>query len=152
MRLTAMRARLGIDAGIGQAKPLHRAAIYQVLLHYLRGIFRLHMPVPDSLGIHDYGGPVLALIKATRLVNTDGISQAGGLGELLQLRVQFALSIGRARGPWSTFWTGIMANENVVFEQGQASLLQTSAYRAKPSANFPHLQLLTPPPSERMIP
>ena len=94
-----MRARLGIDAGIGQAQSLHRAAIHQVLLHNLCGIFRLHMPVPDSLGIHDYGGPVLALIKATRLVNTDGISQAGGLGVLLQLPLEFALAIGRGRGP-----------------------------------------------------
>jgi hypothetical protein len=91
-----MRAGLGIDARIGQAQSLHRPAVYQVLLHNLRGIFRLHMPVPDSLGIHDHRGPVFALVKATRLVNTDGISQAGGLGELLQLRVQFALSIGCA--------------------------------------------------------
>jgi hypothetical protein len=147
-----MRAGLGIDARIGQAQSLYRPAVYQVLLHNLRGIFRLHMPVPDSLGIHNDSRPVLALIKAAGLVDADGISQAGGLGELLQLRVQFALSISRARGPRSTFWTGIVANKNVVFEQGQASLLQTSAYRAKPSANFPHLQLLTPPPSERMIP
>jgi hypothetical protein len=39
---------------------------------------------------------VLALIKAAGLVDADGISQARGLGELLQLRVQFALSIGCA--------------------------------------------------------
>jgi hypothetical protein len=147
-----MRARLGINTPIGQAQPLHRSAVYQVLLHYLRGIFRLHMPVPDSLGIHNDRRPVFALVQAARLVDADGISQAGGLGELLQLRVQFALSIGCARGPWSTFRTDIVAYKNVVFKQGQASLLQPSAYRAEPGANFPHLRLLTPPPSERMIP
>jgi len=75
-----MRAGLFIDARIGQTQPLHRPAIHQVLLHNLCGIFRLHMPIPDGLGIDDHRGPVLALVQASGLVDAHGISQAGGLG------------------------------------------------------------------------
>ena len=125
-----MRASLGIDACIGQPQPLHRATVDQVLLHNLRGIFRLNMSVPDGLGIHDYRGPVLALVQAEGLVDAHAGAQASGLRQLLQLCVQFALSIGGARGPRSAFRTDIMADKNVVLEQGQVSLLQHPAYRA----------------------
>ncbi len=143
-----MRAGLGINARIGQAQPFYRTAVYQVLLHYLRGIFGLDVSVPDSLGIHNHRWSVFALVQATRLVDAHGASQAGGLGELLQLRVQFALSIGCARGPWSTFRTDIVANKNVVFKQGQASLLQPSAYRAESRATF-HICACPPGPHLR---
>ena len=146
-----MRAGLRIDAFVSQPEPINGTAIDQVLLHNLRCIFRRHMPVPNCFGIHDYGRSVLALIQAEGLVDAHGVSQAGSLRQLLQLSVQFALSIGRTRGPWRAFRPGIMANKNVVLKNGQALLLQLSAYRARPGAIFPHLSLPTQPPSERMI-
>jgi len=82
-----MRAALGINTLIGQPQPLHRPPVDQVLLDNLRGIFRLHVPVPDCLRIHHHRWPVLALIQAQRLVDAHGVSQAGSLGQLLQLRV-----------------------------------------------------------------
>jgi hypothetical protein len=82
-----MRASFRVDARVSQPEPLHRTTIDQVLLHNLRGIFGLHMPVPNRLGINDHRGPVLTLIKAAGLVDAHGISQAGSLGQLLQLRM-----------------------------------------------------------------
>src|SRR6516165_3068027 len=60
----AMRARFGIDAAVGEAKALHRAAGNQMLLDDLRRVFRLHETIPDRFGIHDNRGPVLALVQA----------------------------------------------------------------------------------------
>lgn len=131
-----MRAGLGIDTLIGQPQPLHRPAIHQVFLHNFRGIFGLHVSVPDRLWIDDDGGPMLALVEAAGFVDPDSISQARSLGELLQLRMQFALSIRGARRPRSAFGTGIMADKNVMLEQGQSMLLLLQAYRVEFNAKL----------------
>lgn len=91
-----MGAGLGIDALVGEAKPLDRPAVDQVLFDDLRGIFGLHVPVPNRLGIHDHRGAMLALIEAAGLVNANRAAQACGLGKLLKLRVQFAFAVRSA--------------------------------------------------------
>ena len=131
-----MRTGLGVDARVGQAQALHRPAIHKVFLHNFRGIFGLHMPVPDRLGIDHNRRPMLALVEAAGFVDPDGISQARSLGELLQLRMQLALSIRSARRPRSAFRTGIMADKNVTLEQGQSMLLLLQAYRAEFNAKL----------------
>ena len=107
-----------------------------MFLHNFRGIFGLHVSVPDRLWIDDDGGPMLALVEAAGFVDPDGVSQARSLGELLQLRMQFALSIRGARRPRSAFRTGIMADKNVMLEQGQSMLLLLQAYRAEFNAKL----------------
>ncbi len=131
-----VRARLGVDALVGQPQPLHRTAVDQMLLHDLRCIFRLHTAVPNGLGIHDHRGSVLALIEAAGFVDAHGTSQARRLGQLLQLRMQFALSIRGARRPRRTLRTDIMADKNVALEQGQSLLLLLQAYRAESNAKL----------------
>jgi hypothetical protein len=125
-----MRAGLGVDALVGKAQAFHRTTVDQVLLHNLRGIFGFHVPVPNRFGIYNDGWPVLALIEAAGLVDANGTSQARGLGQLLQLRVQFALSIRGARRPWRAFRADVVADKNVAFKQGQLLLLLLQAYRA----------------------
>lgn len=78
-----MRAAFGVEAFAGDAQPFHGMAAHQVLLHNLGGIFGAHASVPDSVGIHDDGRAMLALVEAAGLVNANPIAQTGGLGQLL---------------------------------------------------------------------
>jgi len=91
-----MGAAFGVDALVCEAKPFYRSAVDQVFLHDLRGIFRLHMAIPDCFRVDDNGRTVFALVEASGLVDPDGAAEAGSLGELLQLRMQFAFAVGGA--------------------------------------------------------
>jgi len=118
-----MRAGFGVDALIGQAQPLYGLAANQVLFHDLCRIFRLDVAVPDRLWIHHYGWPVFALVKASGLVDPHPAGQPGFLGQLLQLRVQLALSIDRAGRARRTRGTCVVTDKYVVFENWQAAIL-----------------------------
>ena len=72
-------ARLRIDAPVRQAQPLHRTPVNQVLLHNLRGIFGLNMPVPDRFRIYHHGWAVLALIETAGFVDADCTAQPRSL-------------------------------------------------------------------------
>jgi hypothetical protein len=109
------------------------------------------VPVPHSFGIDHHRGPVLALIQAQGFVDAHRASQSGSLGKLLQLRMQFALSIARARGPGRAFWTDIMANKYVMLEWRQTSFLLPPAYLPAPGTNFSHLHPPTRLASAKMI-
>lgn len=150
--LGSMRAGLCVDALVGKAKPFHRPAIYKMLLHNLCCIFGANVAVPDCFGIDDNGGAVLALVEAPGFVDAHGAAQARSFGKLLQLRMQFAFSVGCARGPRSIRRTGIQTNKNVVFEGWQTSFLLSPDYRSLPAGNFSQLTPLDPPPSAKMIP
>jgi hypothetical protein len=121
-----MRAGFGVDALIGQAQPLHWLAANQVFLYDLRCIFWLNVPVPDRLWIHHHGWPVLALVKATGLVDPHLASQPGFLGQLLQLGVQIALPIGCAGRARRAGGTCVVTDKYVVFENWQAAILPDS--------------------------
>jgi hypothetical protein len=114
-----MGTTLGIDALFGQAQPFHRPAAHQVLLDNLGGVLRRDAAVPDSLGVHDYRGSVLALVKAAGLVNAHGGSQAGSPAQLLQLGMQFALAIGGAGWTGRIGGTGIKADKDVTLKRWQ---------------------------------
>lgn len=111
---------LRIDAGIGEPQPLHRPSRNQMLSYDFRRVFRLHMAVPDSLGVHHNGGSVLALIQAPGFVDAHLAAQAGGPGKLLQLRVQFALAVRGAAGAWRIGRAGVVADKDVAFKRGQS--------------------------------
>jgi hypothetical protein len=114
-----MGASFGIHARVGEAQAFHWTAIDQVLLHDLLGIAGLHVAVPHCLGIDDDRRAVFALIEAEGFVDPHSVAEAGRFGDLLQLRVQFALAVSGARGAGSTFRTGVMADKDVVLEGWQ---------------------------------
>jgi hypothetical protein len=123
-------AGFGVDALVCEAEPLDWTAVDEVFLDDLLGILRLYVAIPDGLRVDDDGWAMLALVEAAGLVDANRATEAGGLGKLLQLGVQFALSVGGARGARGAFRTGVVAYEDVVLENWQtippASRLQAS--------------------------
>jgi hypothetical protein len=115
-------AALGIDAIVGNAEALNGAAVGQMLFDDLGGVFRLDSAVPDGLRVDDDGRAVLALVEAERLVDAD-TGEAGGLGQLLKLREDFALSIGSARGAGSPLGANVMTDKDVMLEKRQSVIL-----------------------------
>lgn len=118
-----MRADLGIDAFFSQAQALHGMAADKMLLDNRRCIFRMNMAVPDCFWINDDCWPMFALVKTAGLIDSDFGAESCCLYKLLQLGVQFAFSICRARRPGSIGGAGIVADKNVVFKAGQAVFL-----------------------------
>lgn len=114
-----MRAGLAVDAFIGDAQTLDGTAMDQMLLHDLRGIFGLHIAVPDRIGVDHDGRTVLALVETERLIDADAGRQIGSFDLLLQLREQFALPVAGTGWARCAFGAGVVADENVVFKKGQ---------------------------------
>jgi hypothetical protein len=118
-----MRAILRIHTLLSQPQPFHRPAAHQVFIHNLRRIPRLHIPIPDPLRINHHRRSVLALVQAPCLVDPHLRPQPRGLGQLIQLRVQFAFSVSTARRPRRTFRPHIMTNKHVALKPRQALFL-----------------------------
>jgi hypothetical protein len=138
-----MWAGLGVNALVGQPEPLYGTAVDQVLLHDLRGVFRPYTAIPHGLGIDDHRGPVLALVQAERLVDAHLGAQTSGLGQLLQLGEQLALSIGGAGRAGRTFGTDVMANKDMVFKKGQR--IDPPASRLTAAAPPKEVSTISPP-------
>jgi hypothetical protein len=117
--LSPVRAGLGIDAFISEAQALYGTAVDQVFLDDLGGIFWLDVAIPDGFRVDDDSGAMLALIETAGLIDANRAAESGGLGELLQLSVQFALAVCGARGTRGSFGAGVVTNENVVLENWQ---------------------------------
>jgi len=122
-----MRAALGIDAILGQPQPFHRPSAHQVFLHNLFGVRRLHISVPDGLGINHHRWPVFALIQAAGFINADLAAKSGSLRKLLQLRKQLAFPIGSAGRAWCIGGAGVVANKNMAIKDWQAVFLLKGA-------------------------
>ena len=117
--LPPMRTGFGIQALLGQAQPLDRPPRDQVLGDNLRRVLGLDMAVPDSIGIDHYSRSMLALVQAAGLVDAHLAGQPSGLGQLLQLCVQIAGSVGgagRARRPLGPH---VVADKDVALKCGQ---------------------------------
>jgi hypothetical protein len=120
-----MRAGLGVEAFIGQAKALDGPSGDEVFVDNIGSVFGTDVAVPHALRVDGDGGAVLALIEAARLVDADARSEAGGLGKLLNGGVEFGLAVGVAGRARSIFGTGIGADKDVAFKRGQAVLLRS---------------------------
>ena len=114
-----MRANGCVQATVGDAQPFHWPTVHQMLLHNFRGIFGLHVSIPNSLGINDDGGPVLALVQAARFVDADASGEAGSLGLLLKSGVNGAVAVGSAGRTWCAGRTGIGTDKDVTFKSRQ---------------------------------
>ncbi len=115
-----MRAALGVDALLGQPQPLHGPAAHQVFRDNLRGVAELDVAVPDGLRVNHHCGAVLALVQTAGFVDAHLTAQPGGFGELLQLGVQFAFSVGGAGWAGRVGGAGVVADKDVAFKCGQA--------------------------------
>ena len=98
-------------------------AAYQVLLHDLRGIGRLHMAVPYCLRVNHHRGPMFALVQAHGFIDAHRHAQSGGFRQLLQPGVEFAFSVRGAGRSWGIDWACVVANKDVAFKWGQAEFL-----------------------------
>jgi len=132
-----VRAAFRIDALVSQPQPLYRLPSHQMLFHDSRRVIRTHVAIPDCLGINHHGRSVFALIQAAGFVNSNRISQPGGLCQLLQLSEQFTLAISRTRWARSTFRANVMTHKDVVLEWRQKILLPIQITGSTSSANFP---------------
>jgi hypothetical protein len=122
-RSRPVRAGLGVDAFLGETKALDRATTDQVLFNDRGGVFGLDMPVPDGVRVDDDCRAVLALVKASGLVNAHPAAKPGSFSQLLQLRVEFALAIGGTRRTRRIGGALIQTDEDVMFKQRQAGFL-----------------------------
>jgi hypothetical protein len=129
LALHPVRTGLGVDAFVGKAQPLNRLATYKMLFHNGYGVFRAHVSVPDCFGINHHGWAMLALVEAAGFIDPHRVSQPCSFGQLLKLRMQFALAVGRAGWTRSALRAHIMADKNVVLKWGQSLLLLPSEYR-----------------------
>jgi len=134
--LSPVRTRLRIDALIPQAQPFDGSPSHKVLFHNFRGICRTYVAIPHPFWVNHHRWPVLALIQASRFVDADCAAKPSRFGQLLQLRMQFALSIGGARGPRSAFGACVVTHKNMTFKWWQVILLMPSDYRSAPAQTF----------------
>lgn len=122
-----MRAGFRIEAFLGKAEALNGPAGDQMLGDDLRCVLRLHVTIPDGLGIDDDRGAVLALIEAAGFVDAHLTGESGGFCVLLQLGVQLAGSVNGAGGSWRAGGAVIEADKDVMFKRGQAGILRRAA-------------------------
>ncbi len=118
-----MRAAFRVNAFIGKAQPLDRLAADEMLLHNLGCVGGLNVAVPDGFGVDHNGGSVFALVKTAGFVDAHLGAQSCGFGQLLDLRMEFALSIAGARRARGIGGTDICADKNMAFEYRQAKFL-----------------------------
>jgi hypothetical protein len=77
-----MRARLGIDALIGDAQSFYGTPVNQVFLDDLGRVFRLHAAIPDRVRINYHRRSVFALIETARFVDPHCGAKTGSLRQL----------------------------------------------------------------------
>jgi hypothetical protein len=132
-----MGTGLGVDATVCHTQPLYGATDDEMFRDDFFRVRRLHMAVPDGIGIDDHRGPVLALVQASGFVDAHGGAQIGGFGELLQLGEQLALAIRGAGRPRSTLGTDVVTDKYVTFKRRQKGKSSSSHGIRLPPACFP---------------
>ena len=80
----------------------------------------LHIAIPDRLGIDHHHRPMFALVQAAGFVDAHPAAQSGRLGQLLQLCVQVAASIGGTGGARRARRACVAADKDVALKCGQA--------------------------------
>jgi hypothetical protein len=109
-------AGFGVQAGVSDAEALDGAAGDEVLGDDFIGVFGFDAAVPDGIGVDDDGGPVLALVKAARLVDADAASEAGFASELRKAGMEGALAVCSAGRSRRVSGTDVVTDEDVAFE------------------------------------
>jgi hypothetical protein len=128
-------AGFGVQAGVSDAEALDGAAGDEVLGDDFIGVFGFDAAVPDGIGVDDDGGPVLALVKAARLVDADAASEAGFASELRKAGVEGALAVGSAGGTGRVSGADVMTYEDVAFEKGHGIRIAEKVQGARERGN-----------------
>ncbi len=111
-----MRAMLGIEAGSGEAQPLHGAAMDEVLGDDFFYIFQMNEAVPDGLGIDHHGRAVLALVEAAGLVGTDEMLEASVFDGVLEGGFELFAAVRQAAWAGRGFVALIRTDKDVMFK------------------------------------
>jgi hypothetical protein len=115
-------AALGIEAGVGQHKPLNRTAMKEMLVDDLLHIFYVDEAVPDGVWIDHDDRPVLALVEAAKLVCPDFSLQAGFLDGVLERSLQLFAAFAAAAWPGGVFFPLIRAEEEMMLKLRHGNL------------------------------
>ena len=118
-----MRTALRVHALICQAQPLHRPPAYKMFFHNLCRVLWPHMAIPNRFRINHHRRPVLALVQTAGFIDAHAARQSCGFRQLLQLRMQVALSVAGTRRARRTFGAHVVANKDVAFKWGQSTIL-----------------------------
>jgi hypothetical protein len=119
-----MRADGGVEAFVGDDEALDRAASDEVLADDLRHVFGFDATVPDSLGVDDNSGAVLALIEASGLVGAHARGEAGSFQGVFEMAVEFTFAVGGTGRAGTAGFANVGANEEMAFEFRQLRLLE----------------------------
>ena len=84
----------------------------------------LEPAVPNGFGVDDDGGAMLALLKASGLVDADAGDETGGFCGVFEGGVELALAVGSAGGARAARLADIGTDEDVALEFRQSGLLR----------------------------
>ncbi len=110
----AVRAVVGVEAGVGEAEALDGTAVEDVFGDDLVYVFDVDEAVPDGLGVDDDGGAVLALVEAAGFVGADGVLEAGVFDGVFEGGFELFAAAGAATGTGGGAVALVGADEDVV--------------------------------------
>ena len=115
----------GVEAGSWKPKALDGTAVQQMFGDDLIDILELDKAVPDSLGIDDDHGAMLALVEAAGLVGPDHVLEAGTLDGVLEGRFELLAALRKAAWPGGVLVSLVGADEQMMlkFRHWRTSLL-----------------------------
>jgi hypothetical protein len=112
----AVRAGLGVEAFVGEAKAFDRRAANDVRVDDLIDVGFGDVAVPDGFGIHDDGGTVFALVEASGLIGANAAFDSALSQLLLKYLLQTGLGEGIAGSAGMSRRALVSTDENVMFE------------------------------------
>lgn len=119
-----VRANGGVEAVVCDEKALDGTAADEVFADDLGNIFDLDPTVPDGFRVDDDGWAMLALLKASGLVDADAGDETGSLCSVLEGRVELTLAVGGAGTARTARLANIGTDEDVALEFRQSGLLR----------------------------
>lgn len=111
-----MRAMLCVEAGSGEAQPLHGTAMDEVLVDDFFYIFQMNEAVPDSFGIDHHRRAMLALIETPRLVGPNQMLETRVLNCIFEGGFELLASVRQATRAGRGFVALICTDKDVMLE------------------------------------
>jgi hypothetical protein len=115
-----VRAVFGVEAGIEEAEALDGTIVEEVFGDDLVDVVGVNVAVPDSFGIDDDNGAMLALVEAAGFIGADEVLEAGFLDGVLERSFELLAALVKATGTGGGFVALVGADEDVVVEFWQS--------------------------------